>query len=112
MAKKSFWSRRAILKDIVIASIGTLAAFPVLNMARATHASVASKKLTKQKGAVGSWTFIVSFSNGSQDKSLGAFTSDGITIITNERTKSSGFGVWESTGSNTFDKYYSYKEIE
>lgn len=92
----------------LITSIGTLAAFPTLSMAGESYASIPSRGRTKQKGAVGSWSFIISFANGSQDRSLGAFTSDGITIVTNERTKSTGFGVWESTGSNTFT--YKFRE--
>jgi hypothetical protein len=100
--KKSFRNHCAILISLGIVGLGTLAIFPILNIASANDPIVQSKQYLKQKGAVGSWSFIVKFTNGSQDRSLGAFTSDGIAIAANTRIKTPGFGVWQSTGANTF----------
>ncbi len=102
MAKKYFCSRRAILRRLAVVSLGTLAILPALNIASANYPSVDSKKKSKRKRIVGSWSFVITFANGSQDKSLGAFTSDGITIVANTSIRSSGFGSWSRTGSNTF----------
>jgi hypothetical protein len=63
---------------------------------------------SSQKGPVGSWVFSVRFSNGEQERVLGAFTSDGILILTVERNKAPGYGVWSGTGSNRFT--YRFRE--
>jgi hypothetical protein len=108
MTKKSFWSRRAVLKGVGIVSFSILAAFPAVTLAKASDSSTRSHTRSRQKGAVGSWSFVIKFTNGSQERSLGAFTSDGIATIINEQTKAPGFGVWESTGFNTFT--YNFRE--
>jgi hypothetical protein len=105
---KSFWSRRAILRGFGVVSLGTLAIFSALTIASANPPNVQPQEHSKQKGAVGSWSLVVKFPNGSQQRSLGAFTSDGITIITNEGNKATGYGVWKSTGTNTFT--YRFRE--
>lgn len=73
MARKSFWSRRAILKGVGVASLGTLAAFPALTLARASYPRKRSHERSRQEGAVGSWSFIIRFPNGSQERSLLSF---------------------------------------
>lgn len=104
MAKKSSWNRREILRGAGVISLGTLAIFSALNRTDANAQTVQPRR----QGAVGSWFFSVQFANGEQERVLGAFTSDGIVILTVERTKAPGYGVWESTGSNTFT--YKFRE--
>jgi hypothetical protein len=104
MAKKSLWNRREILRGAGIISLGTLVTFSALNRTDANAQAVQPRR----QGAVGSWFFSVQFANGEQERVLGALTSDGIVILTVERNKAPGYGVWESTGFNTFT--YKFRE--
>lgn len=108
MPKNSLWSRREILRGAGVISLSTLGIFYALNKIDAKAEAVQSRGHSQQNGAVGSWFFSVQFANGGQERVLGAFTSDGIVILTVERTKAPGYGVWESTGSNTFT--YRFRE--
>jgi hypothetical protein len=105
MAKNSLWSRREILRGVGVISLGTLGIFSALNK---TGANAQTVQPRGRFGAVGSWFFQVQFSNGEQERVLGAFTSDGILILTVERNKAPGYGVWSGTGSNTFT--YRFRE--
>lgn len=108
MAKNSLWSRREILRGVGVISLSTLAIFSALNKTGANAQIVQTRGRPQQKGAVGSWFFSVQFANGQQERVLGAFTSDGIVILTVEQTKAPGYGVWEMTGFNTFT--YKFRE--
>jgi hypothetical protein len=105
MAKNSLWSRREILRGVGVISLGTLGIFSALNK---TGQTVQQRGHSPQKRPVGSWFFSVQFSNGEQERVLGAFTSDGILILTVERNKAPGYGLWSGTGSNTFT--YRFRE--
>ncbi len=108
MAKNSLWSRREILRGVGVISLGTLGIFSALNKTGANATTVQQRGHSPQKGPIGSWFFEVQFSNGEQERVLGAFTSDGILILTVERNKAPGYGVWSRTGSNTFT--YRFRE--
>jgi hypothetical protein len=108
MAKNSLWGRREILRGAGVISLGTLAIFSALNKTGANAQTVQLMGRSPQKGPVGSWFFSVQFSNGQQERVLGAFTSDGILILTVERSKAPGYGVWSATGLNTFT--YKFRE--
>lgn len=109
MAKKSLWNRREILKGAGVIGLGSLAIFSALNRTDAKAQTGQPRIQYPQLGAVGSWFFAVQFANLEQEERvLGAFTSDGIVILTVERTKAPGYGVWQSTGPNTFT--YRFRE--
>jgi|SRR4028118_51996 hypothetical protein len=108
MAKNPLWSRREILRGVGVIGLGTLGIFSALNKTGANAQTVQPGGRYPQKGPVGSWFFEVQFSNGEQERVLGAFTSDGILILTVERNKAPGYGVWSGTGSNRFT--YKFRE--
>jgi len=72
MAKNYLWSRREILRGVGVISLGTLGIFSALNKTAANATTVHPMGHSPQKGAVGSWIFEVQFSNGQQERVLGA----------------------------------------